>query len=350
MTEPHSSEHHGTRAGDASTTALGHSSDSGEQGSMSNARLDRTTRRRGFLAGSVGALAALSARAEPARSEPARNEPSQATVTKAGHDAPRLFQVGTVTYDVAKDWDLPTLIAMSEKLGLKAVELRTTHKHGVEPSLTQAQRQQVRERFEKTTVKLLALGSTCEFHSPNPDVVKKNIAQAGEFLRLAHDVGAAAVKVRPNGLATKQGVPLKTTLKQIGDSLRQCGELAEPLGVDVWLEVHGSGTSLPTNIRSIIDICAHPRVGVTWNSNATDVKNGSIKENFHLLRKDIRNVHLHDLYSGYPFRELFTLLRETKYDAYTMAELSASRDPERVLRYFVALWNELSRPADGGPA
>src|SRR5436189_229295 len=36
------------------------------------------------------------------------------------------FKLGTVTYNLAKDWDVPTLIKNCEANGFEAVELRTT--------------------------------------------------------------------------------------------------------------------------------------------------------------------------------------------------------------------------------
>lgn len=263
----------------------------------------------------------------------------------ADESPPRLYRPGTVTYNIARDWDLETLIKRCEKAKLAAVELRTTHKHGVEPSLGPEERKKVRARFEDTPVKLLSLGSTCEFHSPEAEVVKRNIAVAGDFIRLAHDVGALGVKVRPNGLATDKGIPKEATLKQIGSALAACGAIAEPLGVEVWLEVHGKETSQPANIRAILDACGHPAVGITWNSNDTDVEAGSVQGAFNLLGRDIRCVHLRDLYVDYPFAELFFLLRRMGYDRYTLAEIPESPDPDRVLAYFVALWEALSQPS-----
>ncbi len=55
---------------------------------------------------------------------------ADATATPQASAAPK-FQVGTITYNVAKDWDLPTLLKVCKSTGLAAVELRTTHKHGV---------------------------------------------------------------------------------------------------------------------------------------------------------------------------------------------------------------------------
>ena len=91
----------------------------------------------------------------------------------------------------------------------------------------------------------------------------------------------------------------------------------------------------------------HPRVGVTWNSNATDVVNGSVAEYFRLLRPWIKSCHINELHSGYPYRELFRLLRESGYDRVTLAEIAGMPDVasgERLMRYYKALWTELARP------
>lgn len=257
----------------------------------------------------------------------------------------RLFELGTVTYNIAKDWDLETLIEKCEKLQLKAVELRTTHKHGVEPDISKERRAEVRKRFENTPVQLFGLGSACEFHSPDAEVVKRNIALTKQFVKLAHDLGATGVKVRPNGLATKEGIPVETTLKQIGLALQECGQEAQSFGVEIWLEVHGRDTAHPPHVRKIMDYCAHPSVGVTWNSNPQDrSEDGSIREYYKLLEPFIRCVHINELWSDYPYRELFTLLRKSGYDRFTMAEIQDNPDPERFMRYYRALWDELSKP------
>jgi sugar phosphate isomerase/epimerase len=62
---------------------------------------------------------------------------------------------------------VPTLIELCKKAGVAAVELRTTHAHGVEPSLPAERRKEVRKRFEDAGVVLWGLGTTCEFHSPD---------------------------------------------------------------------------------------------------------------------------------------------------------------------------------------
>src|SRR3954452_12208641 len=115
------------------------------------------------------------------------------------------MQLGAVTYNVLKDMDLETVIKTPEATGLEVVELRTGHKHGVEPAISEAERKQVKESFERSKVKLLSFGTTCEFQSADAAEHKRQVQLARQFIVLAHDTGATGVKVRPNGFA--KGVP-----------------------------------------------------------------------------------------------------------------------------------------------
>jgi len=249
------------------------------------------------------------------------------------------MKLGIVTYNIAHDWDLPTIIEKCTALGYEGVELRTTHAHGVEPTLTPAERAEVRARFADSPVTLWGLGSTCEFHSPDRDEVARQIETCRDFVRLGADVGAAGVKVRPNALAVQGGVPAERTLEQIGLSLRECGAFAADHGVEIWLEVHGAETSHPPHCRTIMEHCGHPQVGVCWNSNLTDLKDGAVEPYFELLKGYIRSCHITELADeSYPWRDLFRLLKAAGYDGFTLAEIQGSSDPDRVLRYYRALW------------
>lgn len=257
------------------------------------------------------------------------------------------FHLGTVTYNVPKDWDLPTLFKILKQAGIDGVEFRTTHAHGVEPSLSPTQRVEVRQRCADAGMRQISLGSICEFQSPDPAVVRKNVEQCGEFVRLAKDIGARAVKVRPNGLPKE--VPVEKTLEQIGTTLRGCGALAEDNGVEIWVEVHGAGTQEPANMRKIMDHCGHRAVGLTWNSNPTDVKNGSVKEAFDQLRPFVRCCHINTLWGDYPYRELFSLLRGSGFEGHTLCEVATPVKPEDGLLFYQCyrgLWREMARAGE----
>ena len=70
-----------------------------------------------------------------------------------------MLRLGTVTYNIAKDWDLDTILTTLPEVGFEGVELRTTHAHGVEVSLTDSERAEVRKRFEDSPIELVGLGT-----------------------------------------------------------------------------------------------------------------------------------------------------------------------------------------------
>jgi sugar phosphate isomerase/epimerase len=259
---------------------------------------------------------------------------------KAAPPAEGKFQLGCVTYNLLQNMDIETLIQTLEAAGYAAVELRTGHKHGVEPSIGAAARAQVKARFQRSKVRLLSYGTTCEFQSPDPAERKKQVEIGKSFVDLARDTGAMGVKVRPNGFP--KDVPQPVTIRNIGMGLRELGDYGQMKGIEIWMEVHGTGTMEPNVAAEILAAAANPNVGACWNSNPSDVKNGSVKQSFELLRPYIRSAHINELYSTYPWRELFQLMRETGYARYTLAEVAESKEPERFLRYYKALWEQLS--------
>jgi len=295
-------------------------------------RLDLT--RRGFLASTAGLAAQPLVPPPPAQAAP----------------EPPSFQLGTITYNIGATWEVPTLLQACKAAGFGHVELRTTHAHKVEPDLGAGQRRDVKKQFEDAGIRAWSFGTVCEFQAADPAVVRKNVEDCRAFCGLAADLGAKGVKVRPNGLP--KGADLAKTLDQIGKALQDCGKAAADHGVEIWVEVHGAITQDPPNMRTILDACGHPAVGICWNSNPTDVQDGSIREAFDLLKKDIRSCHINELWSGYPYRELFAGLKAIHFDRVTLMECAGvpeapnARTPEaavRFMRYYKALWTELCR-------
>ncbi len=257
----------------------------------------------------------------------------------------RVVKLGLVTYNLARGWDLGAIVERCEAHGIGAVELRTTHAHGVEIAASPERRASVRRIFADSAIEQVSLGSVCEYHSTDPAEVEANVAETIQFIELARSIGAVGVKVRPNGFHEELGASKETTIEQIGRALRRCGQAAEDTGVSVWLEVHGRGTDHPPYIARIMESADHPNVGVCWNSNRADVLEGSARAYFDLLRPWLMSVHINNLWDEtYPYRELFGLLRESGYDGYCLAEIAEeSAEPDTFLRYYKALFRELTR-------
>jgi sugar phosphate isomerase/epimerase len=245
------------------------------------------------------------------------------------------LKVGAVTYNIAKDWDLDTIIRNFTAAGIEAVELRTTHAHGVELSLSPAARRDVKARFDASAVRLASLGTTCEYHAADPAVVARQVEETRSWLQLARDVGAASIKVRPNGL--RKDVPEEQSLEQIGRALAECSRAAADLGIRIQLEVHGPETAHVPRIHRILQHAGEPpALWVCWNSNQEDLQDGGLEANFRLVQHRIGQVHMRDLYiEEYPWRQLVALLKGIGFGGYCYAELGESScDGVRVLKYF----------------
>jgi sugar phosphate isomerase/epimerase len=247
------------------------------------------------------------------------------------------MHIGLVTYNLAEGWDIPTIIKNCEEAQFEGVELRTGHAHKVEVNLSPEQRGEVRKRFQDSKVQLMGLGSTFEYHTPDQAKLRQEMEATRKYIVLAQDVGATGIKVRPNGLPKE--VPPEKTLAQIGHALGELGDFARDHGQVIRLEVHGNGTAFPPRIKTILDAANHPNVGACWNSNASDLDGEGWDYNFNLLKDKIFSVHMRDLYlEDYPFRKLLTGLNEIKCTGYCLAEIPASTDPVRVMKYYRALW------------
>lgn len=294
-----------------------------------------TSSRRHFIA-QAGALLGASSLIPPTFSAEVASTPKDAAPISGG--PPRVNpRLGLVTYNLAKDWDIPTILRNCQQTGWEGVELRTTHRHGVEVSLSPAERGEVRKRFADSPVVLFGLGSAFDYHTPDQSKLRRDIEATKEYIVLSADVGGSGIKVRPNDLPRE--VPIEKTLEQIGLSLLELGRFAADHGQHIRLEVHGRGTSQLPHVRTIMDHAKHPNVGVCWNSNQADLDGEGFDANFSSVQDRINAVHMRDLYlEEYPFRRLFERLAEIGYDGFTLAEIPDSPDPIRVMRYYRALW------------
>lgn len=232
------------------------------------------------------------------------------------------MQFGLVTYQWGRDWDLPTLIKNCAMAEVHGVELRTTHAHAVEPTLSEKQRDDVRRRFADSPVELVGIGSNERYDDPNPEVVKKAVEATKTFLRLSHDVGGTGVKVKPDRF--HPNVPREKTIEQIGQALSELGDYGLGFGQEVRLEVHGQCAELPT-IKAILDVADNDNVKVCWNSNPQDLQGEGLAHNFGLVRPSFgMTAHIHELNSDqYPYADLFRLLVASDYEGWLLLEASS---------------------------
>jgi len=250
------------------------------------------------------------------------------------------MKLGLLTFNMAKEWDLDTILEKCQTLGLGGVEFRTDqeHAHGVEITTTDDERATIRSKFDKANLEIIGLSTGCKFDSPDPDELSENITRTKQHLDLCADLGGGGVKVFGNNTHADDGIPEEDTIQQIGAALHECGEYAKELGVLVRFEMHGDFQTAK-QCNEIMRLADSEGVCLIYNCNVNDPVDGSIKDIYSAVAPHVQHVHLHDLTDDFPYLELVKLLVADEYDGWCTTELPDSTDRERVLGYFVALWD-----------
>lgn len=257
------------------------------------------------------------------------------------------LRLGLMTYMVGSKWDIDTIIKNCQETKFEHVQLRTTHAHGVEVTLSAAQRADVKKRFADVGL-AISLASAFQYHFTDPAELRKNIEGTKQFLQLAADVGALGIRVFPNAVPEEGDKTRQKILEQIGKSVSECATTGYNLGVQVRLEEHGRGTANIPVIRQILDYADNPHVDIIWNNSNSDYtgeglpkgyEGMSLEDQFNLVKGRIGNVHLRELFTDYPWRKLFSLLSNSGYKGYCDIELSQqSCEPVRMMKNYRALF------------
>lgn len=263
------------------------------------------------------------------------------------------MKLALLTYNMAAEWDLDTLLEKCATLGFEGVELRTDreHAHGIEVEIGSAEREAARQRFAEAGIEIAGLSSGCAFDAVEAAELARNIERTKAHLDLAADLGAGGVKVFGNKAHVKEGVPLEQTVAQIGRALGELSEYAAERGVQVRFEMHGDFTSAEA-CNEIMDLAGDgPGLCLIYNcNNAFDVDaTGSAAASYRAVAPRVGHVHIHDLADpGFPYLELMRLLVADGYEGWCSSELQDSPDRERVLQFQVALWRAYLELVRGG--
>ena len=238
------------------------------------------------------------------------------------------MRFGFTSYQWGSDWDIPTLIANCTQAKAFGVELRTSAKyaHGVELSLSGAQRREVKKRFADSPVALVGIASAERFDWPDPAKLNAAIESAKGHVKLSQDVGSRGVRVFPNDFHKE--VPQEKTIEQISRALNILGKYAADYGQMIRLENHGSAGDLVT-LRKIMDGVDQPNVRIKLNGYAGD--GPDFARRCELIKPLLGDtLHMHELNRGdFPYQLQTDLLIDAGWQGWWLLEAS-TKVPDRV--------------------
>ncbi len=251
------------------------------------------------------------------------------------------MRLGLLTYNMAAEWDLDALLGKARHLGFEGVEFRTDreHAHKVEVETSTAERAEIKAKCEDEGIEIAGLSSGCKYDALDADELAANIERTKQHLDLCAELGAGGVKVFGNNLHEDEGVSREDTIKQISESLAECADYAKALEVKVRFEMHGDFRT-PEVCNQLLEPADSEGICLIYNCNPDDVADGSVEASYRAVANRVGHVHLHDLADPeWPYLELVELLTADGYQGWCTAELQDSPDRERLLQFYVALWN-----------
>ena len=244
------------------------------------------------------------------------------------------------TYQTCQDWELSKILKIAEDTGYHGVELLMDYeqKHGFEWDTPEEQWGRLKEEIDASGVVISSLTSCQNFHSQDAEDRAESGRRIKRVIEMADFMGCDHVRVLGDRFDdnTRDAV-----VGYVTDGLKEVGKYAQPKGITVSIEMHGSFID-PVPAMEVIEGVNLPNVGLVFNSQFVGCEEGSIEPLFSQVASHITAVHTHaaeDPETFELYRQMFEWLQRIEFDGYISNECAyRGPDPEKVLALYVGLF------------
>jgi hydroxypyruvate isomerase len=257
------------------------------------------------------------------------------------------------TYQTAQNWELDELIRQAKAAGFDGIEFLMDfgQKHGVEANADPGWLRTVKEKVDASGLEFASVTSCASFHSLNDTEREEAMGRARNSIRIARDFGCRHVRVL--GDRVPDDGTRDQVLRNVADCMRELARLAQPDGITIAMEMHGSFTD-PDLCVPLAEAVDMPNFGLVFNSQFREnaetgwrlPPGGSIRPLYDRFRPYLTQIHTHQMErpDQLPmYQELFLLLKADGWDGFVAMEAAyTGPDPEKVLRLYTALFRTMS--------
>ncbi|MET9618697.1 sugar phosphate isomerase/epimerase family protein [Kitasatospora indigofera] len=183
---------------------------------------------------------------------------------------------------------LAEVIRLATDHGWAGLELRCAPGEPVHPDMTAAARAHARRALDRAGLIPLAVAGYVGVAAPGEDgpVVAELLGQ----LRLAADLGAAHVRVFPQGGEGR----IDDADQRAARRLAEVADTAAGLGVRILLETHDSHRG-GRDVARVLELVAHPAVGALWDLLHTRLAGETPSATWGALGPDLGHVQVKDI-------------------------------------------------------
>lgn len=256
------------------------------------------------------------------------------------------------TYQTAQEWEVDRIIEVCRDAGYQGIEFLQDfgQRHGLEADAADEHVDGVAEKMRGAGLIVGSLTSCCVFHAPEAAERRRNIEQVKRVIEQAVRMGCDHVRVLGDRVPDDER-DRGPVLANVAAALHELGVYAEPRGVTVSIEAHGSFTD-PMYAAQVVREAGLPNVGIVFNSQwRIGATNGwrlpenapSIAPLYDLVAPHLTSIHTHAMERPGEWRyyqEFFRLLVRDGYRGYVSNECAyQGPDPEKVLRLYTTLFH-----------
>jgi sugar phosphate isomerase/epimerase len=235
---------------------------------------------------------------------------------------------------------LQEMLDAAQRFGYDGIEPRmfADHGHGVEVTLSPAERQAVRVQAKESGIALACLATSCRY--ANPEMAEENVATTLRSIELAGDLGAPTIRVFGGKIG--EGLDRADAIDLVASSLSQVADQAAAADVTVCVETHDDWCD-PNHLVAVMEQVDHPNIAINWDiMHPVRVEGFKMEEAFDIVEPHIRHIHFHDgakdgTIALTPIGEgridheaAVRLLLKTGYDGYLSGEWINWEDPYEV--------------------
>lgn len=244
-----------------------------------------------------------------------------------------MIKLSYTTVMMARYLNFEESIELAKASGCAGIEFRTgspppyTFNHGVELTLTPAERKQIRRKLEDNYLELACLNTNYRFEFTDTELRRKDLENAKLECELARDLGCTKIRVFGDSIRTEDA---HECVAYVAESINELAEYADSVGIEVLLEMHGQFNFWGYALE-VMRLVNKPNLGILYNCDRRDIIKGSCLATFRRVKDYVKHIHMHELYNGYPYVELFEELIRIGYDGYLSAEIQETKEPTQVL-------------------
>lgn len=250
------------------------------------------------------------------------------------------MKLGFMT-SLAQDKTLPELIDMAKRHGYQGIEFRPQWKqaHGIELSMTKAQRKEARTRLADHGIEISAISPGVKFLSDDRD---QQLEAMYQYIDLATDLGAPCIRFFADTLPEEPALR-RDSHKIQAEYQARAAEKAWEAGVLLALETHGNSIGIDAGEMMFL-AGFPPALRVNWHL-AHSLRHGEDTDTAYRYVKG-RVVHTHFNFMDEPesikaLERQFELLLYDGFEGYFSVEIIQKGDNSDLLIDHARKWKQM---------